>query len=286
MKRALLCLAAALAAAGPAFTQSVSFKLTGGLAWINGGDFNAGVTGESALIAATAQSTSGGLKGLSDGPFGHLEIITRLSSRLSLGFGGGYGRVSSVSQVASHGLDAGGTYDAMTAYNARVSVLPFFANLHYHIPLSSKFALDAFAGPVFTVVQVNIANPTTSTTNALNQLITFTASQTALGGQGGLGLSCGLSNGIALILDGLYRFGRVSDLQGNWVQSGSNSAGPISGSSSTYFMWIYRTGTNGAYSRIGFFDEPGPTDSSATGAKKATIDISGFVVSAGLKIRF
>ena len=286
MKRALLCLAAALAAASPVFSQSVSFKLTGGLAWINGGDFNTGVAGESTLIAAAAQTISGGLKGLSDGPFGHLEIITRLSSRLGLGFGGGYGRASAVSQIASRGVDAGGLYDATNAYNGRVSVIPFSVNLHYLVPLSTKFTLDAFAGPVFAIVQINIANPTTSTANALNQLVTFTASQTAMGGQGGLGLSYGLSNRIDLILDGFYRFGRVTNLQGNWALSGSNSAGPISGSSSTYYLWVYRTGTNGAYSRLGFFDEPGPTDPSASGAKKATIDISGFVVSAGLKIRF
>jgi len=284
MKKTILSLSVLLIAAALAYPQSVAFKLTGGLSWLNGGDFNAGLLGESKAIRAASQSATGGFETLNSGLGGQLEIITMINTRLGIGLGGGYYRVSKISQIASHGLAGDGTaYDASAGYNARVSVLPFYVNFHYFVPLGPRLTLDAFAGPVLAIVQLNVANPTTSTIANVNQLVTFTASQTALGGQLGLGLSYRLASGIAFIADGFYRLGRVTQLQGNWAQSGTSDAGAITGSSSEYYLWAYQSGGN---SRIGFFDNNGPTEASATGSQKAAIALSGLALGAGVKISF
>jgi hypothetical protein len=284
MKKTILSLTVLLVATALAYPQNVVFKLSGGLSWLNGSDLNSGLAGETRAVQAASQTAVGGFEALGSGLGGQLEVMTMINARLGVGLVGGYYRVSKISQISSHGLAAGGTpFDATAGYNARVSVLPFGINVHYMIPVGSRLTLDAYAGPVFSIVQFNAANPTTSTIANFHQLITFTASQTALGGQIGLGLAFRVIPGLALIADGFYRIEKVGNLQGNWAQSGTTDAGAIAGSSSEYYLWTYQsTGIQ----RLGFFDLNGPTDAAATGARKAEIDLSGLALAAGIRFSF
>jgi hypothetical protein len=275
MKKVVLILSALLTAAALAYPQSVIFKLSGGLNGMNGSDLNAGLTGESGAFKAAFPSAGGGFETLSYGLGGQIEIITTLGTRFGLGLGGGYNRVSKISRIAGS--------DAAAEYNARVSVLPFFINVHYWIPLAENLQLDAFAGPVFAIVQFNTANPTTSALGNVNKLVTFTASQTSLGGQLGLGLSYRLGRGLAVIADGYFRLASVGNLQGNWTQSGASDAGAITGSSSEYFLWTYQSG---GFQRLGYFDNNGPSDPAASAARKAEISLTGLALAAGIRLSF
>jgi hypothetical protein len=284
MKKTILSLTVLLVATALAFPQNVIFKLSGGLSWLNGSDLNAGLAGETRAIQAASRTAVGGFEALGNGLGGQIEVMTMIGARLGVGFVGGYYRVSKISQISSHGLAADGTpFDATAGYNARVSVLPFGINVHYMMPIGSRLTLDAYAGPVFSIVQFNAANPTTSTISDLRQLITFTASQTALGGQIGLGLAFRVIPDLALIADGFYRIEKVGNLQGNWAQSGTADAAAIAGSSSIYYLWTYQSA---GIQRIGFFDANGPTDTAATGARKAEIDLSGLALAAGIRFSF
>jgi hypothetical protein len=284
MKKVLLSLSVLLAAAALAYPQSVVFKLNGGLSWLNGSDLNAGLAGETEAVRALSQTASGGFEALSSGLGGQLEIITKISARLGVGLVGGYYRVSKVSRISSHGLAGDGTpYDATAGYNARVSVLPFGINIHYMIPLGARLTLDAYAGPDFSVVQFNVANPTTTTIAHVNQLVTFTASRTALGGQIGFGLAYRLVPGLSLIADGFYRIQKIGNLQGNWARSGTSDAGDLAGSSSAYYLWTYQ---DGGIQRLGFYDTNGPSSAAVTGARKAEINLSGLALAAGVRFSF
>jgi hypothetical protein len=286
MKKPFLLLTAVLAAAALAYPQKVAFKLTGGLCWIDGGDLNKGLLGESDFIKANSRTTTGALEALNDGAFGQLEIITLLSPRFGIGLAGGYGRVSRISQISSHFAQGDIVSDNVTGYNARVSVIPFSINFHYFLPLTKTLKLDLFAGPLFAIVQLNVANPFTATLNSVKRLTTFTASQTTGGGQAGCGLSWGLSRGIELVADGYYRFATVSELLGNWAQSGTSLPGPVTGSSSEYYLWAFASAQSGTFQRIGFFDKNGPTDPTVTQIRQAKISLSGLILSGGLKISF
>lgn len=284
MKKVILSLTVLLIAAALAYPQNIVFKLSGGLSWLNGSDLNAGLAGETEAIKAASQTVSGGFEALRSGLSGQLEIITMINARLGVGLAGGYYRVSKIGQIGSHGLAGDGTpYDATAGYNARVSVLPFGINIHYMVPVGSRFTLDAYAGPVFSIVQFNAANPTTSTIGNVHQLVTFTASQTALGAQIGLGLAFRLLPGLNLIADGFCRMEKIGNLQGNWAQSGTSDAGDLAGSSSEYYLWTYQSA---GIQRIGFFDKNGPTDAAATAARKAEIGLSGLALTAGVRFSF
>ncbi len=284
MKKAILSLAVLLSLAAAAFSQNVFFKLNSGLSWLGGSDLNDGLAGETAAFRAAAGAVSGGFEPLRSGLGGQMEIVTRIKTRWGVGLAGGYYRVSRISSMSGGGTAADGTaFQATALYNARVSVLPFGINIHYFLPLGKRLTLDAYAGPSFAVVQFNAANPTTASIGGIDKLVTFTASQTALGGQIGLGLAWQIRPGVAVIADAAYRMQKVGDLQGNWAQSGTSDAGAITGSSAVYSLWTYRLDGR---QRIGFYDQTGPTDAGVTDARTASIDLSGPALAAGLRLSF
>jgi hypothetical protein len=284
MKKAILSLAVLFSLAAAAFSQNVFFKLNSGLSWLGGSDLNDGLAGETAAFRAAAGTVSGGFEPVQSGLGGQMEIITRIKARWGVGLAGGYYRVSKVSSISGSGLAADGTpFEATALFNARVSVLPFGINLHYFLPLGDRLTLDAYAGPSFAVVQFNAANPTTTTIGHINKLVTFTASQTALGGQIGLGLAWRLRPGVAVIADAAYRMQKAGDLQGNWAQSGTSDAGAITGASAVYSLWTYRLEGR---QRIGFYDQTGPTDAGVSEARTASIDLSGPALTAGIRLSF
>jgi hypothetical protein len=287
MRKTILSAALLIVAAGVAFPQQISFKLTGGLNWIDGNDYNAGVQGSYNYLRAISQTTSGTFKNLTNGPNFQAEIVNYLGPNLGIGLGGGYYRVSSEGQVASHGVLEGVPYDATSTYRGQVSVIPFFLNVHYLARLAPRLKLDLFGGPVFAIVQTHIENPSTSTILSTTQNEFYTASSTSLGVQAGLGLSFEFSRRVSLIAEATYRMAKLTEeIMGNWVKNVITSLGQTVSSSAESFLWTYALTQGGTFTRIGFFDKNGPTGETVSGAKKAVIDLSGLVASVGVKFSF
>ena len=287
MKRTVFSLLLILSTAALAPAQIVSYKLTGTAVSVDGGDYNARILGETAYIRGTSLTSSGAFGELGRGPGFQAEIIVAAGKRLSVGMGGGYYVIRKEESMTWTGELDGKPFDASATLIPRLSVIPFFLNIHYAVRLTPGLFLDLFAGPVFQIVQFNVENPSATTVLDTNQVVTFTASKTSGGGQGGLGFNLRLFRGIELVADAFYRSGSVADLKGNWAKVGTSSLGPIAGSSAEYFLWAYDVTQDGAtYSRTGYFDQNGPTGSSVSGVKKAEIDLGGVGFSAGIKVNF
>jgi hypothetical protein len=287
MRKSILTGIFLLVFAALAAPQEVSFKLTGGWAWIDGDDYNSGIAGENAYIKDTSLTMSGAYGSLKSGANIQLEIVNSLNRWMGIGFGGGYYQVTNESQVMAQGLLSGVPFENQSTSKARISVIPFFLNFHYLVGLTTKTNLDIYAGPLFQIVQFNFENPSTTSVLSTRQTITFTASQISLGLQGGIGLDYEIASGVALIAEACYRYGKVSNLRGNWADLGSSDSGPISNTSSDYYMWAYNyIVQSGTYRMIGFFDKDGPAGDSISGARKADINLSGFTALAGIKFSF
>jgi hypothetical protein len=285
MKKCLFGLVVFAMVATAAHPQTVSLKLTGGLTWINGGDYNLGLSGQNRLLGDTLSSLSGAYLPLNNGFHGQVEIIHNLNPHLAVGLGGGYYRVSREGRVTGGGLILGVPFSLDSAVTAKVSVIPFFINLHYLALVVSRLSLDVFAGPVFNVVQFNYVNASSTTLLAAQTTETFTASHTAVGGQAGVGLNFEIIKGVSFVAEGCYRYAKVKDFQGNWSRLGTSSLGPVSQTSSVSDMWFYRLNVGSTYDQFGFFDSI-PQGSSISGARRAEIDLSGFNASAGFKFSF
>ncbi len=286
MKKAILSVWLFLVATALAYPQLVTFKLTGGLAWIDGDDYNRGIVGENKHVRGTAETTSGAFKELNRGMNFLAEVIVHLNSHLGIGFGGGYYRLSNESTVRSQGVLEDIPFDSTSTYKPSLSSIPLFVNLHYMTRAVSRLGFDIYAGPLFQVVQFSFENPSTTTVLSASQTVTYTASVTTLGALAGFGLSFRIFPGIALTAEGSYRYGKVSNLKGNWAVIGTSDSGPFNKSSAEYYLWVYDDNSGGTYTRIGFFDVNGPAGDTVSGMRKADINLSGFTATAGLRIYF
>jgi len=286
MKKIILTAAIILWAASAAPAQVVSFKLAGGLTSIDGSDYNQALTGLNRILEDTSSSLTGRFEPLRSGLHFQAEIINWFFPAFGVGLGGGYYRVSRENTVTGQGLSSGVPYDFLSTVSARVSAIPIFINLHVLLRPLSRLAVDVFAGPVFQVVQFNFENTLISSFGSLDQTETFTASQTAFGGQAGLGLNLDLFPGASLVVEGCQRFGRVANLQGNWSLRGTSDLGPINQTSAEAVAWYYELAAGAVYPRLGFFGSGGPAGEGVSNARKAELDLSGLVVSAGVKLSF
>ncbi len=271
-----------LAAAGTAFgqTEQVNFKLSGGLAAIQGGDYNAGVAGLQAYLSDSGLSPSGTFGRLRNGQNFQFEIINFWGPHFGVGIGGGYYIVKNTSSVAIPSASL------VSTRTPKVSTIPFFLNLHYRLALAPRVNLDAYAGGLFEVVQFSFARHDTSTLDALDLTETFKASGVSLGAQAGLGISVRLFKSVSLGLDGVYRTAKISNLKGNWfLTQTTTSGGTETNSNASYYLWSYDLTTGGGtYPQTGFFDASGPSGVEISAARKAEIDLSGFCALVSLRI--
>ncbi len=282
---ALLAAAAALPAAAGDKTL-VSYKLAGLWPGITGGEYNDCLAGENAYLRAVSSSMSGGYEPLGRGLGFQIEVILPLGRSFGVGVGGGSYRIRGEGTISYAGLSDGTAFTAESTLVSRLSVLPFFANLHYTRTLGSRLTLDAFAGPLFQIVQFNADNPFSTTLEATEQTTTFTATKTSLGIQAGVGAAYRLTGAFSFIFDAIYRTGRVSDLKGNWTQVGSSGGGDIAGSSDAYYLWAYDMAAGGTYQRAWFFGEAGPAAEGASNAHKAALSLNGLNGQAGRRLSF
>jgi hypothetical protein len=287
MKKApLIALAAALifAAARPALSEEqVSFKLAGGLALVQGDDYNTGVRGAYQFAKDTSSTLSGVYDRLRSSPDFQAEIVNYWGAHFGVGIGGGFYRVTNTSRLEGTAPLIGPVYSFTSVYTPTISVIPFFVNVHYRARLAPRIHLDIFAGPVFQVIQFGFRREATSTLDSLTELETFNASGTALGLQGGIGFIIRIVRGVALAADGFYRSGTMSNLKGNWFLTTTTTSGTVTNSNSSYYLWSYNDTQGSVYPRIGFFDSAGPTGASISGARKADLNLSGFVAMVGFK---
>ena len=286
MRKTILTISLLLMATASARSQLVSFKLMGGLSWINGNDYNQGIAGENKYIKDNSSAMTGAYKELKNSMNIQAEIIVYANSHLAVGFGGGYYRLRNESTVRVQGVQSGLPFDSESICKPSLSVIPLFVNIYYLTKLGAHVDFNIFAGPLFQVVQYNFKNQSTMSLSALSQALTYRSSSTTLGGQAGLGLNFNILPGIALAVEGCYRYGKISNLVGNWAVIGNSSSGPINQSSAEYYFWAYHDTSGGGYPRTGFFDKNGPKGGSVSGARKAEINLSGITVSGGIKFGF
>jgi hypothetical protein len=286
MKKAITIAAAAalLIAAAPAFCQEqVAFKLLGGLAWIQGDDYNRGTLGAFQLAKDTSDSLTGSYEQLSKGWSFQAEIVNYWGSHVGVGIGGGFYRMTSTSGVTGTASVPDPTYQFSSTYTPKISVIPFFVNLHYRLQLAPRIGLDVFAGPVFQVVQYGFRRDATSSLNLLSELETFNASDTALGLQGGITVGFRIIRKVTLIVEGFYRSAKVSNIKGNWFLNRTTSSGTVTSSSNSYYLWSYDFTSGGVYPLIGYFGAAGPTGQGVTNPRKAGLNLSGPAVMIGVK---
>ena len=155
MKKAVLCVSFLLLAASLAHSQLVSFKLMGGMTWINGDDYNRGIDGLNSYLKSVS-SVQGGYKKIVRGPDLEGEILVYWGSRAAVGFGGGYSDLSNKSRAV---YSDPATLDITdSTYEPHLSAIPFYLNIHF-MPKSDRESSRPLRRSGFSGRPVQIRQP-------------------------------------------------------------------------------------------------------------------------------
>jgi hypothetical protein len=280
---ALVSLLLLLAAVG--FAQSFALKIGGGFGIINGGDLTTGIQGVSDYLAQTFQST-GAFTPPKSGVHFAAELVWYPWKHIGLGVGGGYFQTTKESSV-SYGFSA---LTVQETIKPKVTVMPLTLNLHWNIFLLSWLHVDIFGGPGLysTKLDWRYTNSYKMAPYDGSEAYTFSASKSALGWQGGLGLEFLISSRLAVVLSAQARAASIGPFtKGTWSDAWSGALSQSSGSGSDHTFWAYDYATAAAaFSQISFQGDTPKGDPAIANVRTAKIDLKGIAATAGIRWAF
>jgi opacity protein-like surface antigen len=281
MKKFLLCGALILLASVWVYSQQVSLKVTGGMYFNFGNDYNKGIEGYNNYLNDEFTSVSGEFEKFSKALNFQGELIFHFNPNMAIGLGGGYLQWSKNNLVEP---DWGGAIEEIT-YAPKLSVISVFANFHYMTPIAPKLNIDLYAGPGLYLTKFDWEDSDVLS-GVWDLTHTFSSSSTAFGFQAGLGLSFELAPNISLVVDGFYRYAKIPELKGTWTEEGYVLWMSGENSYDNSYLWYYEDNSSGTrYSRV-ILGLDKPSGSGISGARKAEISLSGITGIAGLKFSF
>jgi len=281
MKRTLvvLCLCCVLASYG--FGSGFSLKLSGGLNYLMGGDYNEIIQGlNDAFRNTTSWSVSNDLKKLNLGWNAGAEFIMNVTENLGVGLGVGYISASNETTLtATIGAESLGD-----TYRPSISAVPITLNFHYFLPIGPTMNVHFFAGPGVYFGSVKFENEVSIPMLARDLTYSIKPDgSTVLGVQGGLGLELGLSTNIFLVFDVQGRVANFANLKGPWTESGTVFGVPIS-QSRTGTLWYKEVLIGGTYYAGWDIDSAQPTGTDLRNVHAASFSLSGVSAQLGFRI--
>lgn len=266
----------------PEFFEGIGLtvRLSGGPSFVGGGDIRKGDQGfydaASDLVAAAGFNIDRRFNDFNSGFEVTADIVYSLTQKLGLGLGFGYINLSEHSLLIFN--SPGGYENNQVGTSPKIRAYPIRLGIFYDIPLSRLFNLTLHSGAALYITKYTFSR-------ASNwfpvDLINQQANATGIGFHGGIGLEINFHPRAALILEGRGRYGKISGFTGE-SHIKRSVLPPI------LIEDIDETGTlyylEGEGHSLLAFSEQKPTD--YTTIREASLDISGFVFQAGLKVKF
>jgi opacity protein-like surface antigen len=260
----------------PAQAQvKLGFRVTGGVAYIGGGDINAGLQGNSDFfndLFSPVYNLTGGYSRFHWGMDISAEIQIKFSPNFSLALGSGYIIATKSSQLNI-------PYDTTSYYEKwapGVSAIPITLTFYYYLPVgnSARIFIDAGAGYYFGkytdkrhIVFLGEADATWDMSGGNGP-----------GFHGGVGLEIDLASNIGLVVEVRGRYASLSGF------NGTEKIGSVTSSGDLYYYEGNILGV-GIYPTIEV-DTEMPSGTGVSNARKAKLDLSGFCAVAGFVFRF
>jgi len=280
MKKFALCVSLFLLAAVIGYPQQFSLKLTGGMYFNLGNDYNKGIEGYNNYLRDEFISVTGEFEAFKNVPMFQGELIFYLNPNMAIGVGAGYLQWNKNNLVTA---DWDGATEDIT-YTPKLSVIPIFANFHYLTSIAPRLNLDLYAGPGLYLTKLDWTDTDSFLLWDLSH--TFSSKSTIFGFQAGIGLDFQIAPNISLVVDGLYRYANITEVKGTWTESGWVLWWTVDDTYPDSYMWYYEdTSTSTRYSRVVIGPDM-PSGAGYSGARKAEINLSGVTATAGIKISF
>jgi outer membrane protein W len=283
MKRILLAVALCLFLSTLGFSAGLSFKATGGLSLLMGGNWNDVVEGQNAFYQDVLTSVSTPLDKLSMGLTFEGEIIYHVTENVGIGVGSGYITASKDSTLDGDLLG----FPFSLNLKPSVTAIPVMLNLHYFLPISPSMNVHFYVGPGIYFSTVKLDDNLVFPGLAINALETFRPeSKTAFGVQGGIGLELAVSTNVFLVLDAQGRFVDISDLVGDLTESGTVLGIPINATYTNQKYWYYESLSGGTYYGTFAFNDTQPSGTGIRNVKDGAFSLTGVTFQAGFRVGF
>jgi hypothetical protein len=266
--------------AGEFLGAGLSLRLSGGPVLFAGGDFETGIAGMFDRTAGMAESYDAVTEDFDESPIGRgldlaADIVYRLTRRWGLGVRLEYWKADPDSFIRFHYGSLMKSYTAWTS--TRTSVLALGAGVYYERPLGPAWSLAFRGGPALYYADFfstrDLVHP------AGEDALTVDASALGFGAQAGLAFEWRLHRRAALFVEAQGRLARISGFEGEeshlWSLNLQSWREKTSGT-------VYLEQGEGPPRLI--VREEGSPD--ASGARKAALDLSGFGLAVGFRIRF
>ncbi len=266
----------------PEFFKGIglSVRLTGGPLFFNGGDIRKGSQGlyESAydFISSYGYSIERRYEGFNSGFEVTVDVVYHFTSKLGMTIGFGYMRA--LEQSFLHFRQPGG-YDIDYIDSApEISVFPIKLGLYLTLPLHRLVNFTLNSGAALYIAEYGYGRRTTWETISR---VYHNANATGLGVHGGLGFEINFHRRAALILEAQGRYARISGFDGKGKTTTSRLFPLPDLEVEENGALYYLEGDN--HPNL-MFKENEPTGYQTV--RKATLDLSGFVFRAGIKVMF
>lgn len=281
MKR-LVVLAAVTVLMAATASAAVSIKLTGGLTYVAGNDYNSGVLGALDFLKANYADVQGTFRPFHSAGYGGAEIIAHFGNGFGVGLGVGKFRIAVTNMFEYTWWE----YAGRESYAPALTVVPVMLNLHYRLPAGSKFSVDIFGGFGYYLSRFEHTGTAVSDFFEYASETTFTTRTNIVGFQGGAALEYALGAHLAVFIQAEARQAQAASVVGDWRLRESWFLGSREESGSDGVFWVYdKSDASGTYPQIAFARSE-PSDSTSTDVRKGTLDISGLTAAAGLVVRF
>jgi len=273
-------------AAEPQKFSRLAVRLYGGLSRVAAGDVNEGVDGYFELLEIYESeglgSLTGGYSPVHMGANFGADFIYQISPMIGIGFGIGYLRSSSDSELTL--AYEGGTFSVEA--KPTLSAVPIHLGVFLTFPAAGRISLTASAGAAYYAgLKLEGTELTTSSSGYWDErTLSATRSSLAnLGFQGSLGFEYEFSSKIGFFVEALGRYAKFKNFE--TVTGTHESSG---GSLETTEGKLYiQTETDPEWSfSIFTVESTPPVDDVDTTYREPKIDLSGFSLQAGIRIRF
>lgn len=278
---------------GGAGEKSSSFilRLYGGFSRVAAGDLNEGLDGYFEVLelysALGMGTTTGGYSPLHAGYNFGADLVYQISPKIGIGFGAGYLRSSKSSLMSLSAIPPEEGELEITG-TPTLSAVPIRLGLFLTFPLGGKLNLTADAGATYYAALKLDATQRLESDDGDWFEMSLSASRSTpldnLGFQGSLGLEYMFSSKMGFFVEALGRYARFKNFD-----KATGSMRDSDGFSETTEGRIYletHTGFEGTWSWFTVEEDPPISSPPERVYSEPKIDLSGFSLQAGIRIRF
>ena len=210
------------------------------------------------------------------------ELIINFSPQIGIGLGGGYIQVSKETVIDV--IWEGSPYKD-TAH-PKATLIPLTFSFHLGLPLGNimSFVLNAGAGYYLGTIQWQYSWDS----EYHDYEESWKSKSNTIGFHGGLGLEFNFSRNLALVVEGFGRYAKLKNLQGDFTWKRDffgHEEGIIEEATLWYYDWR-SSDTGKEYPRIEFDDDVPTETSFQRNIREGEVDLTGFSVRLGIKIKF